>query len=175
MTSMPSNPRLPLIPRVPALLAFAALAGVLHAPVAQAAGTVEVSYVEPEKFTDIGWGSFNRERTLDHLTTIFETLGRFLPDGQTLRVEVLDVDLAGEARLGTVNERRVLRGGIDWPQVKLRYTLLADNKVIKSAEEQLRDINYLSTLRGLTATSSNLPYEKRMIENWFKVQFMQAQ
>jgi hypothetical protein len=160
---------------LPAWLTAAALAGLLAAPAAQAAGKVEVSYTTPEKFTDIGWGSVTRDRNLDSLTTVFETLGRFLPDGQTLRVEVLDVDLAGEPRPGTVHEVRVVRGGVDWPQITLRYTLLDDGKAVKSAEERVRDANYMTSRRGLTTIGSNLPYEKRMVENWFRAQFLQAQ
>jgi len=170
-----------LLPRrhwtdVPGLLAGALLAGLLVAPVAQAAGKVEVSYIAPEKFTDVGLGSFARDRSLDGLTQIFEHLGRFLPDGQTLRVEVLDVDLAGEIRPASVHDYRVVRGGVDWPQVMLRYTLQgADNSTLKSGEERVRDLNYLFGRRGLTVDNTNLPYEKRMLENWFREHFMPAQ
>ena len=170
-----SAPACPAGCRPSGAVAAAALVLALVGPAAQAAGKVDVTYVEPEKFTDVGWESMTRDRNLSNLTSIFETLGRFLPDGRTLRVDVLDVDLAGEPRPGTVRELRVVRGGIDWPQITLRYTLLDDGKAIRSAEERVQDSNYLSARRGLTAAGSNLPYEKRMVENWFRVQFLQAQ
>lgn len=149
----------------------AAIAATLCLPLlaqpAQAAGSVAVRYVDPAHFTDIGFGSLDRERTLRSLTEVFEQLGRQLPDGQTLSLEVLDVDLAGEVwpRIGL--EYRVLRGGADWPRMTLRYTLQADGRTLKAGESRLADMTYLFTLRGLTAKDSNLPYERRMVERWF--------
>jgi hypothetical protein len=167
--------RLPDIRRVPALLAASALAGLLAWPAAQAAGKVDVSYVAPEKFTDIGFGSVEREHTLSELTGIFNALASFLPDDQTLRIEVLDVDLAGDVFPRSTREVRVLRGTVDWPQVTLRYTLLAGGSTLKSGQERVRDMSYMFSRRGLTNVGSNLPYEKRMLEYWFREQFMPAQ
>jgi hypothetical protein len=164
-----------LFQRVPVLIACAALGGFVALPAAQAAGKVEVSYVTPDQFTDIGFGSFARDRSLSSLSEIFDGLARFLPDGQTLRIDVLDVDLAGEVFPRAAHDFRVVRGGVDWPQVKLRYRLQAGGNTLKSGEQQVRDINYMFSRRGLTVGGSNLPYEKRMLENWFREQFLKAQ
>ncbi len=154
-------------------LATALAAYVLALP-AQAAGSVAVRYVDPEHFTDIGFGSFERERTLRSVTEIFERLGNKLPDGQTLSLEVLDVDLAGDIWPRIGQEYRVLRGRVDWPRMNLRYTLQAQGRTLQTGEARLADMSYLFMLRGLTAQDSNLPYERRMVERWFSDTFPSA-
>jgi hypothetical protein len=142
---------------------------------ARAAGVVEVSFVNPEKFADIGRLVADRQRTLDGLQRHFKSLGDQLPDGQALRIEVLDVDLAGElemtVRLG--GEQRVLKGRADWPRMTLRYTLTAGGTTLKSGRDQLSDMAYLDS-RAVppTATSEALYHETRMIDRWFGQNFV---
>lgn len=140
---------------------------------ALALGSAEVRYVEPEKFTDIGFGSIERERTLQSLTQHFEALGKRLPDGQTLRVEVLDVNLAGEVWPRGAHEVRVLRGRADWPRMTLRYTVLDGGRTVKTGEAQLADMNYLYGPQG-PQQYGDLPYEKRMLDHWFKEEIAPA-
>ena len=163
----------PLLASMAALLT--AVVGLVALPAAHAAGKVEVTFITPEKFSDIGFGSVERERSLAELTDIFGGLAPFLPDGQTLRIDVLDVDLAGDVFPRSARDVRVLRGTVDWPQVTLRYTLQADGSTLKSGQEQVRDMSYMFSRRGLSHVGSNLPYEKRMLEHWFREQFMPAQ
>ena len=146
------------------LLAAALLSAALPSG---AAGSAQVSYVQPEKFTDVGHGSFDRERTLQSLTQYFHTLGKRLPDGQTLRVEVLDVDLAGEIWPRSPHEVRVLRGRADWPHMTLRYTLLEGDRTVKAGESKLADMAYLFDSHRLSQYG-DLPFEKRMLDRWFK-------
>lgn len=134
---------------------------------ALAVGSAQVTYVQPEKFADIGFGSLDRERTLLSLSQHIEALGKRLPDGQTLRVEVLDVDLAGEVWPGGARELRILRGRADWPHMTLRYAVLEGNRTVKSGEARLADMNYLFSPPRSTQ-NTDLPYEKRMLDNWFK-------
>ena len=134
---------------------------------ASAAGSAEVSYVQPEKFTDAGFGSFERERTLQALTLHIEALGKRLPDGQTLRVEVLDVDLAGSVWPRGPYEVRILRGSADWPHITLRYTVLEGTRTVKAGEARLADMNYLFSPQRMQQYG-DLPYEKRMLDDWFK-------
>ena len=145
---------------------LAATLAAVSAPV-PAAGSAQVTYLQPEKFTDAGFGSVERERTLQSLTQHFEALGRRLPEGQSLRVEVLDVDLAGEVWPGGPHEMRVLRGRADWPHMTLRYTVLDGTRTLKAGETRLADMNYLFSPQRLQQYG-DLPYEKRMLDNWFK-------
>jgi hypothetical protein len=133
---------------------------------ARAAGTAEVNYIKPERFTDIGFRPWEREQALKDLSEHLGRLGRKLPDGQTLRVDVLDVDLAGEESYRGVHDTRILRGRADWPRINLRYTLLEGDRTLKTGEDQLADMNYFFYSRG-TIDYQTLFYEKRLLDRWF--------
>lgn len=141
---------------------------------AGAAGSIEVSYVKPEQFTDIGFPTWEREQTLKVLSEHFEILGRKLPDGQTLRVEVLDINLAGEVRQRGFNEVRTLLGRADWPQMTLRYALADGSGTLKAGEDQLADMNYFFSHLGVAQANQSLPYERRMLDRWFAAHFAAA-
>ena len=149
-----------------------ALITLLAAPVAATAGTVEVRFIDPDKFTDARDDAHRREDVLKTLEERFKQLGQNkLPASQTLQVDVLDVDLAGDAFPRTsLRETRVLRGRADWPRMHLRYTLREGDKVIKSGDDHLADMNYLmGSLRA--SQDGSLPYEKRMLDQWFDARF----
>lgn len=133
---------------------------------AQAAGQVEVNWVEPEKFSDIGFGYGERASALRALGEHITLLGRQLPDGQTLRIEVTDINLAGEKKFAPSHDVRVLRGRADWPTMQLRYTLRDGGRELKAGQARLADMGYLFSLR-----SDAYGYEKRMIDNWFRAEF----
>ncbi len=145
------------------LLTVAALAA---ASLAQAAGTVQVSFDKPDDFVDIGHSRWDQERALDQLREVFKGWGAKLPDGQTLKVAVLDVDLAGRLQPRRGDEIRVLNGRADWPRIKLRWTLSSGDRTLKSGDDDLADMAYLQTSGGLDRSLS-LPYEGRMLERWF--------
>ena len=87
---------------------------------------------------------------------------------------MLDVDLAGDAFPRVVlRDTRVLRGRADWPRMHLRYTLREGDKVIKSGEDRIADMNYLM---GTTRVHQDgpFPYEKRMLDNWFDERIVAA-
>ena len=149
-----------------AAAAFAAT-GLLATVPAHAAGQVEVKFTEADKFTDIGWGSFERERNLAALVQSFQLMTKRLPDGQTLSVEVLDVDLAGETRMGVRGDLRIVRGGVDWPRMELRYSLQAGGTTIKTGVERLSDMSYMFANRPSGSHEGSLPYEQRMLLRWF--------
>jgi hypothetical protein len=133
---------------------------------AQAAGTVNVRWVDPAGFSDVSRSPIDRDRELQALADFMGTLGKHLPNGQVLSIEVVDLNLAGEVNPFSWREARVLRGGADWPQMELRYTLSSEGRALKSGQAQLSDMNYLFTQRR-----DELGYEKRMIERWFRTEF----
>ncbi len=149
-------------------LLLAVLAGIGATLPAHAAGQVEVSYVRPEQFRDAGRGEIDRERTMAALTQYLQRLGKRMPDSQTLRIEVTDIDLAGEIYPGRwINDLRVLRGGADWPRLTLSYTLLDGSRTLKAGVAQLSDPGYMFSQRGRPAADSEMSYEKRMLKQWF--------
>lgn len=158
--------RATLVAALVALLSAAAL--VAMARPAHAAGSVDVRFVDPDRYRDAGLLAADRERTLASLAAHLRRLAQRLPDGQQLRVEVLDVDLAGERAVRPGTEVRVLRGGADVPRLHLKWTLEQAGAVIKSGEDRLRDLDYLSGSPVTPAGDEDLPYEKRLLTRWFE-------
>lgn len=155
------------------LIGFAALAAC--AVGVQAAGTVQVSFVEPDKFADAG-RSLDRPANLKTIEAHLQALGqRYLADGQTLNVEVLDVDLAGELRPSrhSAGEIRVARSA-DWPRMNLRYTLEGGGLPAQRGEDRISDPNYQQHLSSYSSRDP-LKYEKQMLEAWFKTRFVPPQ
>lgn len=150
-------------------LTVAALA-LAAATSAQAVGRAEVRYVAPETFTDAGFGGLERERTQRLLSDHFERLAQRLPDGQVLRVDVTDVDLAGEVDVFSIHRIRVLGEVPDAPRLSLRFELLDGAQVLAAGEDKLSDMGYLWRRAGLR-DSEPLPYESRMLEVWFGERF----
>lgn len=136
---------------------------------------VVVSFPEARHYSDAG---DHREgnRTLDELKRHLELLGeRYLSPSQTLKIEVLDIDLAGRTRYFTHRgypDIRVLNGRADWPSMKLRYTLESDGKISDAREETVADMTYLLG-RAPGASSDSLYYEKRMLDDWFRRRFVE--
>ena len=162
----------PIVPIVPIALGIA-VALQAASLAAHAAGTVQVAYVQPEQFTDAGAYPGGVEDTLGQLTRYFATLAsRHLPDGQALRIEVLDIDLAGTLQpwLRGGQEVRLLRDRADWPRIKLRYTLEATGQAPRTSEQQISDTAYMRHFDRLYGSES-LVYEKRMLGRWFSAEF----
>lgn len=140
----------------------------LAAGSALAAVTVTVNYFQPEKFADMPFEPWEREDVLKGLTEHFEHLGKSLAPDQNLKIEVLDVDLAGRLVPGAHggHDLRILRGGADWPRIQLRYSLEQGGQVVASGEAKLSDMNYLGHLNRYP-DGDRLRYEKQMIDDWF--------
>jgi hypothetical protein len=146
-----------------------ALAGLFALVAGRAGAAVSVSYIEPDKFSDLPFVTWEREDALKTLTEHFIWLGSGLPPDQDLRSEVTDVDLAGRAipsaRAG--RDLRVLRGQADWPRIELRFSLEQNGQVLKSGEARLTDMNYLNHVNRYF-DGEPLRYEKSMMDEWFE-------
>jgi Protein of unknown function (DUF3016) len=129
---------------------------------------VTVNYVEPGKYADMPFEPWERDDVLKGLTEHFQKLGKQLPPNQDLSVEVLDIDLAGRVHPGMRSGRdiRILRGGADWPHMRLHYALQAGGSTIASGDAELSDMMYLERLNRYSDGES-LRFEKRMIDDWF--------
>ena len=149
-----------------------ALAGLVLAAAGSASAGVTVAFANPDQFRDMPFSPGDRADVLKDLTEHFERLGKDLPPGHDLRVEVLDLDLAGEMRpnFRGHHEIRILRGGADWPRMQVRYTLESNGQVISRGEDALSDMMYLNRSTRY-ADGDTLRYEKRMIDDWFKQKF----
>lgn len=145
----------------------------LAAAGAASAGTVTVTYQEPEKFMDVPYWDYDRNQLLKELTQHFQRLGKQLPANQQLNITVTDLDLAGrvEPRRRSLHEDvRILRGGADWPTMALHYSLEQDGKVLASGDEHLKNMMYLEGINKYSSGDA-LRYEKPMIDDWFRTTF----
>jgi hypothetical protein len=151
---------------------------VLAFTAASAQAAVVVSFVEPERYTDAGDRTWDREDTVRKLDEYFHRLGdRYLASGQTLRLEVLDVDLAGWAEFGGrgAHRFRTVTGRSDFPAIRVRYTLESPGGRGETREETIEDTSYLTrNLNKRAAASEPLYYEKRMLDDWFRERFASA-
>ena len=137
------------------------------------AADLTVVFVNPENFRDAAYSrAFPNDRdraevlrdVQQHLQRLAD---RHLRPGDALRIEVLDIDLAGD-----FNPLR--RGGADlrvltdltWPRMELRYTLSRDGQVIASGQERISDMNYLVMARR-NSGSDRFVYERPMLDDWF--------
>lgn len=140
---------------------------------ASARGTAEVVFVQPERYLDAGDGPAEVRANLAVLQRTLQELGqKWLQPGQSLRIEVEQVDLAGrvEPALRFPQPLRVLRGGADWPRIDFRYTLsTAATGAQESGTAALSDKAYL--LHPIANTGDPLPYERRMLAQWFRHRF----
>jgi hypothetical protein len=159
--------------RIPTLTV--ALALLAAAAAAQAGGTVNVSFVEPDKFYDAGNNQFDRPTNLKTIESFLQDLGkRYLADGQVLDVEVLNVDLAGYSRPTRNGDLRIVRGGADWPSFQVRYKLAGAGQALKQGEERIADLNYTGHIASY-GNRDPLRYEKQMLDGWFRARFSAPQ
>lgn len=154
----------------------AVLAAALLIAAGPAAAAFQIRFVEPERFTDAsldtGYGSDARVlRVIEqHLQGLAD---RCLDPGQTLEIQVLDIDLAGRQewwnRAGAY-DLRVMRE-ITWPRIDIAYALRRDNADVIEAREKISDMNYLLNSAYVRGDSAPLPYERAMLTSWFERKF----
>lgn len=133
----------------------------------QAAGKVEVTFKEPDKFADLQSTWLSDKTLLDGLSQHLQQLGtQYLPDGQVLQVEVVDVDLAGSIEYTRrMSQIRVMRD-VTSPRITLRYRLQTADAAAPMTETTLRDAAYL-TRTNRYSSGDPLRYEKHMLDDWF--------
>lgn len=134
---------------------------------AAATGRADVQYVAAERFTDAGFGPRELARTQRVLSAHLAQLARRLPDGQVLRVEVRDIDLAGTLEMLAFDQLRVLGGAPDRPRLDLHYELSDGTQLLASGEAVLTDLGYLERGRVGQRRGEPLEHERRLLDRWF--------
>lgn len=147
-----------------------ALAAVFLLSAGSAAAGVTVTFVHPEDYSDMPVSAYDRDAIIKQFSDYFAYLGKTMPPGQELKIEVLDIDLAGQIKpnFRRHNDLRVLRNGADGPQMHLRYTLESQGKVVQNGDEQLNNLSYMNRISRYSSSNDPLRYEKQMIDDWFK-------
>jgi hypothetical protein len=143
-------------------------------PTAQAAGNIELRFTQPERYTDAGVDTVERQRNLALLAQHIQGWSAQLPDGHQLKLEVEDVDLAGEQRLNLWHpELRILRGTVDWPRMTLRWSLTTGGRELQGGEARLSDKGYLMFSARLRQ-GEPLSHERRMLDDWLQREVLPA-
>lgn len=163
-----------------AVAILVAASGLRAAEPEKAPAPVEVTFVTPEKFTDVSdryaIPDSNRDNYLSRLKDhLIKRAPARLGPGQKLAVTITDVDLAGDFepwRGFQYEDIRMLRD-VYPPRMTLSFTLTdADGKVVKQGERQLMDGGYLLSHPGFP--DDDLRYDKGMLDNWLRTEFPRA-
>lgn len=140
------------------------------------AATVEVTFTEPEKYVDIRSGDVNRKHyrknVFYNIEKQLKKLAKKLPEDNILKVDVIDIDLAGDIRLIDARSIRVVKEPLA-PRLKFTYQLLdKNNKVIKAGEENIRDASFLMH-QSIRYRNESFGHEKKLLARWFRDTFKQ--
>lgn len=141
------------------------------------AASSEVEWVKPENFSDIRPANESRsryhKRVFKHLEEHFAELAEKLPADQTLKIQVNNLDLAGDVRymVGPNNSTVRVIQDIYFPKIRFNYQLVDKIDVqITSGEADIKDMSFNTGIRN-NMTSDSFYYEKEMISDWFKKTF----
>ena len=137
------------------------------------AANSEVTWTDYKSYRDIDPGNEGRkqfrERTFKDLEKHFAKLASNLPEDHRLKIDVTDVDLAGDTNAAGINRTRIIKQ-LYSPRMNFSYQLLnAEGEVVKSEEVVVRDMNFMSG--RLKYRNTSLPYEKKMLDDWFESTF----
>lgn len=146
------------------------------------AAEVNITWEEPESFTDVRPSNESRkrfrERTLSELEAHISELASALPEHYVLSMTVTNLDLAGQVwpaqfvGLGNNvgNDVRLIQR-VDIPRMNFTYSLNGENsKVLKADDVKLKDMAFLESHTRRRA-NENLAYEKAMLDTWFNDTF----
>ncbi|HEY1042455.1 MAG TPA: DUF3016 domain-containing protein [Telluria sp.] len=129
-----------------------------------------VTYSNVDDYTDFPYSESETLRKL--ITEHFITQTKGLTPGHELKIEVLDINLAGDIKpnFRTPTDIRVHRGRADGPEMKVRFSITENGKVLVSGEESMTDTNYLRRSNRYYK-DDELRYEKQMIDDWLSARF----
>jgi hypothetical protein len=145
-------------------------------PSVSTSAEADVTWTNPSEYSDIDEGSSSRKsfqaNVLESLGKHFSKLSKKLPEGQTLKVEVTDLDLAGHVNYGAMNDFRVIKD-IYIPRISFSYELLsADKSVLSEDSVKLKNLGFMIGSGGRYMHSDEFKYEKRMLDKWFNKTFI---
>lgn len=150
--------------RMRALVAAALLTSAAGAALAD----VTVTFTRPEGYAAMPNAADERALVLKDLGEHFTRLGAKLPAGTDLKVDVLDLRMAGRVlpNLRGGDDVRLIKGGADWPSMHVHYTLTQGGKLVAEGDERFSNMSYLARANRAGSEQTNI-YEKQMIDDWF--------
>jgi hypothetical protein len=138
------------------------------------AASVEIKWTEPDKYRDIYPGNDTkksfRESVFGGLNEHLIQLAEAIPDRFTLKINVTDIDLAGDTHLAGINQIRIIKEMYS-PRMNFTFELLDEKGlVVHSGDEKLKDLNFMMG-SSLKYRNRFLGYEKNMLDDWFDETF----
>jgi hypothetical protein len=163
-------------------------AGVLLAPAAvpfaadqPAAGVVQVTYIRPEAFRDIGDNGRvttdkRRDALLAELARHVERIAApRIPTGSTLSITVTGVDMAGDFewwRGPRADHVRIVKD-VYPPRISLGFRLVdASSNTLAEGRRELTDPAFLT---GIEYRNDLLRHEKKLLDDWLAREFPERQ
>ena len=159
------------------IFGLVAISAAVAASPDEASSPVNVTFLAPEKFTDVKDYYLDTERGRDALLDqlrehIMTRAAKYLAAGQRLEITVTDVDLAGDFepwRSPNFDDVRFVKD-IYPPRINLEFRLFgADGKVVTEGKRQLRDLGYLTNFT--LPNWDPLRYDKGMLSDWLRREF----
>ncbi|SEL20546.1 Protein of unknown function [Roseateles sp. YR242] len=125
----------------------------------------QVSFKEPDKFSDLGDTQWDRRNAMKQIEEhLKQQAGRELP-GKQLKIVFTDIDLAGELEPRvSANRVRVMRS-ITIPRMEFTYTLTENDKVLSEGKAVINDMNYQSSMNRYF-DSEPFRFEKKLLDDW---------
>jgi hypothetical protein len=163
------------------ILATAIAAAGLPVPIEQSLAAsdeppprISVVFVEPDKFTDVGYSEGERGSRailLQLQRFIVETAARYLPESLRLEIRITDIDLAGdfETFRGPQFDHVRVNKSIYPPRIALDFSASdAAEKIVKEGRRNLIDLDY--QLRVDYPREDYLRYEKELSRDWLRAE-----
>jgi len=134
----------------------------------------EVQFIKSDDFADIGNRISVRdgENTLERVAAaLTERADAVLAPGQNMKIEVKDIDLAGDPLpLGRgMDMIRVIKP-LYRPAMKFSYTITQDGKTVREGVADLQDMGFMDHFNRYFRDDP-LYYEKPMLDKWFEEEF----
>lgn len=103
--------------------------------------------------------------------TLRKLAARHLRDGQDLRIDMRELDLAGdyEPWNGGFRDVRILRDTTP-PRIRFHYVLTQNGRIVAQGDARLGDLDYLSDPRA-RMRNERLIHEKLLLQDWFRDTF----
>ncbi len=139
----------------------------------------QVALIDGKKFIDYELASYSRNKSLKILekdfNKVFSKLStKYLKEGQSISVNITNLDLAGDIRFNVGSNHQDIRIVKDISPMKLyfNYKILAnDGSVVSEGEYKIKEFLHLSSHSKRLKHRGNLSYFMPLLEKWFKSEF----
>jgi hypothetical protein len=142
---------------------------------------VEVTYVNPDEFTDFTDSIDRPDRGREGYSQSFKEYleheaARLIPEGSRLTISFTEIDMAGDFepwRGPQFSDIRIVKD-LYPPRLNFTYKLTdASGAVLREGEVKLRDVNFLMNA-GSAISNDSLRHEKAIMDDWLRREFPKA-